>query len=318
VLAAQERAVEIDGHHLSPRVEFGLLDIAQRRYPRRIDEAVEPAMRAADLGDHAQPIEFFGDVQRMRCAKAYEVAGDGAAVLGHDRIDDRLADRASRPGDQDDLVLEPGHAASAFVIVGVAVRMVVAAVLVMHVMMIVAMTVAMAMRMILVMRVVVAMIAGSSFVGSTLRLERRVDRRDLRAEALQQCLDGGIALEPQPALQHLDRHVPVAKVPGQPRQPRQIGGARLDQRLGLGHDLNQPAGVELQRVVGAKPHRLGKVQFDASAFHAEQEALLRLALRVGQDQRVDRGGVPPFGGAKNADGAGHGGDPIGRRGMRVV
>jgi hypothetical protein len=213
--------------------------------------------------------------------------------------------------------------------------MIVAAVLVMHVRMIVGMIVTVAMRVIvavvmtvivMMVRVVmvvrvamtVAVIAGGGFISSALRLERRVDGRDLGAETLQQRLDGGIALDPQPALQHLDRHMPVAEVPGKPRQARQIGRTRLDQRLGLGHDLNEPAGVEFQRIVGAKPHRLGKIQFDAGALHAEQEALLRLALRMGQDQRVERGGVPPFGGVKNAGGAGHGGDPIGRRGMRVV
>ena len=59
-----------------------------------------------------------------------------------------------------------------------------------------------------------------------------------------------------------------------------IVGAHLDQRLGLGHDLDQPAVVEHQRVVGAKPHRLGEIELDAGAFDPEQEALLRLALRI--------------------------------------
>ena len=122
--------------------------------------------------------------------------------------------------------------------------------------------------------------AGGRRVGAAFRLERRVDRNELRAEALQQRLDRRIALEPQPPLQHLHRHVTVAEMPGQPRQRRKVGGARLDQRLGLGHHLDQAAVVEHQRVVGAKPHRLGEIELDAGAFDAEQEALLRLALRV--------------------------------------
>ncbi len=71
-----------------------------------------------------------------------------------------------------------------------------------------------------------------------------------------------------------------------------IGRARLDQRLGLGHHLDQPAVVEHQRVVGAQPHRFGEIELDAGAFDAEQEALLRLALGIGQDQRVDDGACP--------------------------
>ena len=68
-------------------------------------------------------------------------------------------------GDQDDLVLEPGHAASALVIVRVVVGVIVAAVLVMHVMMIVAMIVTVVMRVIMtvivvMMVVIVAVIAG--------------------------------------------------------------------------------------------------------------------------------------------------------------
>ena len=167
------------------------------------------------------------------------------------------------------------------------------------------MIMAVVMMVVIVVMVIVVMIARRRGVGAALRLERRVDGGDLRAEAFQQRLDRRIALEPQPALQHLHRHMAVAEMPGEPRQRRQIGGARLDQRLGLGHHLDQPAVVEHQRIVGAQPHRLGEIELDAGAFDAEQEALLRLALRVGQDQRVDDGRVRPFGSMKNAGGAWH-------------
>ena len=79
----------------------------------------------------------------------------------------------------------------------------------------------------------------------------------------------------------------VAEMPGEPRQRRKVGGARLDQRLGLGHHLDQRAVVQHQRVVGAQPHRLGEVELDAGSLGAEQEALVRLALREVQQQRVD-------------------------------
>ena len=142
---------------------------------------------------------------------------------------------------------------------------------------------------VIVMVVIVAV--RGRVVGAALGLERRVDGDDLGAEALQQRLDRRIALEPQPALQNLHRHMAVAEMPGEPRQRRQIGGARLDQRLGLRHHLDQPAIVEQQRVVGAQPHRLGEIELDAGAFDAEQEALLRLALRMRKDQRVGDGTI---------------------------
>ena len=162
--------------------------------------------------------------------------------------------------------------------------------------------------------IVVMMIARGRGVGAALRLERRVDGDHFRAEALQQRLDRRIALEPQAALQHLDRHMPVAEMPGEPRQRRQIGGARLDQRLGLGHDLDQPAVVQHQRIVGAQPHGFGKIEFDAGALDPEQKALLRLALGVGEDQRIGDRRVPPFGSMENAVGAWHvRSDPMARR-----
>ncbi|MEA3026290.1 MAG: hypothetical protein QOF91_1575, partial [Alphaproteobacteria bacterium] len=44
---------------------------------------------------------------------------------------------------------------------------------------------------------------------------------------------------------------------------------------------------------------------DASALDAEQEALLRLALGVWKDDRVNDRRVPPFSSVKDASGAWH-------------
>jgi hypothetical protein len=164
---------------------------------------------------------------------------------------------------------------------------------------------------VVVMMMIVAMIARRDVIGPTLRLERRIDGRDLGAEALQQRLDRRIGLEPEPALQDLHRHMAVAEMPRQPGQRRQIGGTRLDQRLGLSHDLDETAVVEHQRVVGAQPHRLGEIELDAGASYAEQKSLLRLTLGMRQNEGVDGGRALPLGGTKNAGGARHGFDPIG-------
>src|SRR6185436_18265073 len=114
--------------------------------------------------------------------------------------------------------------------------------MVMIVVMLVSMIVAVIMA--VVMRMIVTMIARRRVIGAALRLEWRLDGGDFCAEAFQQRLDGRIALEPQPALQDLHRHMAIAEMPGEPRQRRQIGRSRLDQRLGIRHDLNKPAVVE--------------------------------------------------------------------------
>jgi len=145
----------------------------------------------------------------------------------------------------------------------------------------------------MIVRVVVAMIMmvimRLRIVGAAFGLERRVDRDHLGAERCEQFFDRRIALHPQPLLQDLHRHMPVAEMPGEPRQRRKVGGARLDQRFGLSDDLDQRAVIEHQRVIGAKPYVFGEIELDAGAFDAEREALLRLPLRMRQDQRVDDG-----------------------------
>ncbi len=124
VLAAEERAVEIDRHDLPPGGEIGVLDVAERGDARGVDQTVEPAVGAADLGDHAEPVgsevTSSACVAPCRPARSLVTATPPSALhrLGHG-----LADRAGRAGDQNDLVLEPVHAASALVIVLVVVVM---------------------------------------------------------------------------------------------------------------------------------------------------------------------------------------------------
>ena len=162
----------------------------------------------------------------------------------------------------------------------------------------------MSMIMRMIVMVVVMMIVRLRVVSSAFGLERRVDRDHLGAERRKQLFNRRIALHPQPLLQDLHRHMPVAEMPGEPRQRRKVGGAGLDQRLGLSDDLDQRAVIEHQRVIGAKPHVFGEIELDAGSIDAEREALLRLPLRMREDQRVDdgSGGCPtlPLGSRLNA------------------
>jgi hypothetical protein len=158
------------------------------------------------------------------------------------------------------------------------------------------------MRMIVMVMVVLTCGRG---VGAALRLERRIDLRDLRTKSREQRLDRRIALEAQPTFQNLHRNVAVAEVPRNPRQRRQICGADFDQRLRFGHDFDEAAIVKHQHVVGAKPNGFGKIKLDARALDAEQKALVRLPLRIGEDQRIGSRLLAPLGGRENAGGAGH-------------
>src|SRR5688572_6433798 len=111
-------------------------------------------------------------------------------------------------------------------------------VVVVGVVMVMAVAVFMAMMVMVVMMVVmIVMVIRRRGIGAALGLERRLDGDHLGAEACQQFLDCRVALEPELALEHLHRDMPVTEMPGEPRQRRKIGGARLDQRLGLGHHL---------------------------------------------------------------------------------
>ncbi len=301
MLAAEERAVEVDRENLPPCGEIGLLDIAERGKAGGVDQAIEPVVAARDLADDAEPIVLGRNVKHMAGAVTPgEIAGDGYAARGFDRRRHRAAERTRRTGDQNKLVLEPLHAASIMLVLGI-VRMAVVVV----VMMVVAVTMVMVVMIVTVVVVMMLVAVRRRGIGASLRLERRLDGDDLGAEAFEQSLDRRVALEPQPAFQHLHRNMAVAEMPGEPRQTGQIGGSRLDQRLGLGHDLDQLAVVQQKRVIGAKAYRLGEIELDAGALDAEQKALLRRTLRVGQDQRVDDGLVAPFCRSENASGAWH-------------
>ncbi len=110
MLAAQKRAVEVHRHDPAPGRKIGVLDAAGRGDSRRVDETVEPAGGALDLGDDAQPILLRSHVERViHAGAAAEVRGDCDRAGFHDRVGGRRADGARGPGHQHDLVSETTH-----------------------------------------------------------------------------------------------------------------------------------------------------------------------------------------------------------------
>ena len=99
--------------------------------------------------------------------------------------------------------------------------------------------------------------------------------------------------------------MPVAEQPGGSRQHSRIGNAGLDQRFGIGHDLDQAPVIEHQRVVGRESGRLGEIEFDAGALAGEEESLLGLALIEIENEIVGGGARTRFARPQDLDGARH-------------
>ena len=89
-------------------------------------------------------------------------------------------------------------------------------VMVVVVVVVVMMTMVVVMMIVTVVMLVVVVVAGGDRVGTALGLERRFDHDQLCAEPFEQRFDGWVALEPKPPVEHLDWHVAVAEMPGQP------------------------------------------------------------------------------------------------------
>ena len=75
-------------------------------------------------------------------------------------------------------------------------------------------------------------------VGAALRVERRLDRHDARAQSFRHVLDHRIAADAQSLRGQLGRQVPVAEMPGDAHEGERVGGADFGERLGRGHNLD--------------------------------------------------------------------------------
>src|SRR3984957_17167990 len=91
----------------------------------------------------------------------------------------------------------------------------------------------------------------SAHVGAAFRVERRFDRDDLSAQAPRHLLDYRIPANAQALLQEFGRQMAIAKMPGDARQRRRVGGANFGQRLRRGDDLDDARIVEHEGISGA-------------------------------------------------------------------
>lgn len=168
---------------------------------------------------------------------------------------------------------------------------------VMQVIMVMIVAVVMVVAMIMVIMMMMPMLVGRR---RNIGLERRLDRSGFRAALLEHCFDRRAVPDAQAIGEHLRRHVTVAEGPGEARERRRIGQARLDQRLGRGDDLHHASVIEQERIVGRQRRRLVEGEFDAGPLAGEDEALLPAALleieneRIGGLRRPRRAGAQDF------------------------
>ena len=167
-------------------------------------------------------------------------------------------------------------------------------------MMIVVVRVIMAMSMIVAMSVVVTMVLRRRDIGAAFRIERRLDGDNARAEALEQGSQGRVAAQADATAEDLHRHMAVAEMPGEPRQRHRIGGARLDQRLGLGHDLDHAPVGEQQAIAHAQGDRLGEIELAAGPLDADHDTALYAA-----PGRIKNDGIDRSGGRSGRNNGGH-------------
>ena len=94
-------------------------------------------------------------------------------------------------------------------------------------------------------------------VRALLRIKRRVEGSQQSAEPPQHVLDHMIAANTQPVADDLHLDVPVADVPGEPRQRMAVRGDDFDQRLRAADDPHNAAIVEHKTVAVAQSDDLG-------------------------------------------------------------
>ena len=135
------------------------------------------------------------------------------------------------------------------------------------------------MAVVMIMLTVMMMVAAPRRrIGAALRIERRLDCGDTCAQAREQRLERAVGSQPQAVRQDLNRHMPVAKMPGEFRKMREVAPAHLDQRLGLDHDLDRTAIVENEQVTHPQRDGLRELERVGRAACAHDRAALNAAL----------------------------------------
>jgi hypothetical protein len=154
-------------------------------------------------------------------------------------------------------------------------------------------------RVVVIMRMRVAMTVRLG-VRALLRIKRRVEGSQQSAEPPQHVLDHMIAPNTQPVADDLHLDVPVANVPGEPRQRMAVRGGDFDQRLRAANDPHDAAIVEHKTVAVAQSDDLGQIEQKGRAALACQNDPATLPLMRVKRHLIDRTAAVPV--ARHLDG----------------
>jgi hypothetical protein len=154
-------------------------------------------------------------------------------------------------------------------------------------------------RVVVIMRMSVAMTVCLG-VRALLRIKRRVEGSEQSAEPPQHVLDHMIAANTQPVADDLHLDVPVADVPGEPRQRMAVRGDDFDQRLRAADDPHNAAIVEHKTVAVAQSDDLGQIEQKGRAALACQNDPATLPLMRVEQNLIDRAAAVPV--ARHLDG----------------
>jgi hypothetical protein len=117
----------------------------------------------------------------------------------------------------------------------------------------------------MVMIVSVRVVVAGTFVGSALRVERRLHRLARAAQAFDHVFDHVVRPNEQRLSGKLRGQVAIAQVPGDAHQRRDVGGTDGDQVLRRRLDGHESAVFQLQPVTVAQVHDVGLIQQDRAA-----------------------------------------------------
>lgn len=129
-------------------------------------------------------------------------------------------------------------------------------------------------------------------IGAAFRIERRFNGDDARAEAPHHFFDDMIAPDAKALADDLGRQVAVAEMPRNAHQMEWIGATDLHQRLGRGHDLDQPAVFQHQRIAATQRHCFLEVQQKFKPARAGHRHAPTMPVVKAENHRIG-GGLGP-------------------------
>ena len=119
------------------------------------------------------------------------------------------------------------------------------------------------------------------------RIEGCHDVCDAAAKVGDHPCDDMVMQDQQPAGQYLRGQMPVAEMPGQPRQVLRRACLYFQHMFGAGTDVNKVAVVQHQRIAIAQMRCFRQIEQDFEAMLARQNQAAAVAVVVIEDDLID-------------------------------